>query len=43
MILIVFRLPSLQPTMKCLLDTGNAEDLEFFQALAVEESYVRTD
>jgi hypothetical protein len=29
--------------MKSFLDTGNADDLEFFQALAVEESYVRTD
>jgi hypothetical protein len=29
--------------MKSFLDTGNGEDLEFFKALAVQESYVRTD
>jgi hypothetical protein len=29
--------------MKSFLDTGNEEDLQFFEALAIEESYVRTD
>jgi hypothetical protein len=43
LLLFVPRSPSIQPTMKSFLDTGNGEDLEFFKALAVQESYVRTD